>query len=134
MAKTLRETFSNVFGYAAGVQKWITGLFAQGGHEIKWTFAHDFAIGEWTSGRKGVTDTMAQVRKEHATNWKAWAQAVAQLSAMGDLHYQLQRQDVSGRDEWIEFYQDLFVKERDRFYDTFADNEDAKDYLFNLYD
>lgn len=132
--KTLRQTFTNVFSYAAGVQTWISRLFEQGGKEIKWTFAHDFAIGEWVSGKRGVTDTMANVRRDHERNWKAWAQAVAQLSAMADLHYQLKRQGVTGRDEWVEFYQDEFRKERDRFYETFAENDYAKEYLFDLYD
>jgi hypothetical protein len=134
MAKTLRQSFTNVFSYAAGVQKWVTDLFALGDKEIEWTFAHDFAIGEWVSGRYGVTDTMARVRKEHAGNWKAWAQAVAQLSVMSNVHYQLKEQGITGRDEWVEFYHDLFSKERALFYEAFADNDEAKEYLFDLYD
>lgn len=131
---TLKDSFRNVFSYAAGMQAWVKDLFKQGGHEIKYTFAQDFAIADWMGDMKDVRETMERVRSEWASNWRAQAQAVAQLSAMADAHYQLQQQGISGRTAIIDGYHEVFNEERDKFNETFADNNEAKSYLFELYD
>ncbi len=130
----LNEFFSSVFSYAAATQKWINGLFADGGHKIDYSFAHDFAIGEWTSGQKGVRETLDNIRNSWEKNYKAYAQGVAQLSAMADFHYQLKCQCIDGREAWVDFYNDLFNSERERFYKLYENDSDAKSYLFGLYD
>lgn len=132
--KSLFQSFNNVFSYAAGIQKWVNKLFEMNGHEIKWSFAHDFAIADWTTGERGVRETMKRVREAYKDNYKAWAQAVAQLSAMADAHYQLKKQGVTDREAVIGYYHRIFDDERSRFNKRFASSTTAQDYLFELYD
>lgn len=132
--KSLTQSFTNVYSYAAGIQKWVNGLFKMNNHEIRWSFAHDFAIADWVSGERGVRETMERVREAYKDNYKALAQAVAQLSAMADAHYQLKKQGVTGRDAVIDYYHKIFDDERSRYYKHFAENEEAQDYLFELSD
>ena len=134
MSKTLQQSFTNVLTYAAGMQKWVTDLFSMGGHTINYTFAQDFAIADWMSGLDGVRETMQRIRSTWQNDYKAYAQAIASLSAMRDAHYRLKEQGIDGRDTFIDGYDDIYADETDHFYDIYANDSLAKDYLFELTD
>ena len=48
MAKTVYNSFKNVFTYAAGIEKWCKDFYKEmGDKELEYTFPADFAIADW---------------------------------------------------------------------------------------
>ncbi len=131
MAKTLRESFKNVFTYSAGMEDWCKKAY-QGG-ELEYTFVSDFAIADWY-GAKDVKETYNRVIKEWGKDYKAMTEIIIALNLLSWAHDQLRKQGIEGRDEFIELYSNLYYMAKDFFYDTFKDNEKAQDYFFEMTD
>ncbi len=131
MAKTLHESFKNVFTYSAGMEKWCKAFY-QGG-ELEYTFVNDFAIADWY-GAKDVKETYNRVIKEWGKDYKAMTEIVVSLNLLSWAHEQLRKQGIEGRNEFIDLYIELYEKAMDLFHDTFKDNKKAQDYFFNKTD
>lgn len=127
---TLKETFKNVFTYAAGIENWVKQSYP---HEIEYTFAGDFAIADWF-GVNEVNDTFNRVIKEWGQDYKSFTEIVVVLNQLSWANHQLKNQGVSGRDKFIDLYADLYEKARDMFYDKFGTDEEASTYFYRMTD
>ena len=128
----VNEFFKNVFTYAAGMEHFCKRLYADGGKELNYTFANDFAIADWVSGKKGVDDTYRNVKKNWLNNYKAWTEVVVSLNLLSWANDQLKRQGIEGREPYIALYSQMYEKARNTFYKTYGKDEEACEYFFNM--
>ena len=102
----LNQGFKNVLSYSAGMNQWVRNNYPT---ELDYSFASDFAIADWISGKKGVLETYDRVKKEWLNNYKAFTQAAVAINMLSWAHYQLKRQGYEGRDIFIELSQNSSV-------------------------
>lgn len=127
----VQQGFTNVFSYAAGLEKWVNDNLPLG--PLKYTFVSDFAIADWF-GKKDVEDTYKRVKKEWLSDYKAFTEVVIALNMLSWANAALERQGYDGREEYGKLYADLYYRARDDFYDKYEGNTEATDYFFNMTD
>ena len=132
--KNLHESFKNVFTYSAGIESWVKEAYKSVcGRKLKMTFPMDFAIADW-SGKDEVLDTYKNVVEAWGGNYKAFTEIAVSLAYLSYAQGQLKKQGISGRDEFIDLYADLFYKAKDDFYEKFKGNDEATDWFFEWTD
>lgn len=131
MAKQLRQGFKNVTTYSAGMQQWVNNNLPV---KPEYTFAGDFAIADWMTGKDGVIETYYRVKESWLNNYKAFTEVVIALNMLSWAHNQLKKQGYEGRDAFIELYTDLYKQATTDFYNKYEDNEEARDYFFRMTD
>ena len=122
---------TNVFLYAACEERCFERQASECGYQRITTFYSDLSIAEWVSDIAGVQDTYNRVVNEWlsdykyftefvlALNWKAWAWCL---------------QGGRGYVELSDLYSKLYEQARDKFYEHYKDNDEAKDYFFQVTD
>lgn len=130
----LNVFFKNVLSYSASAQQWVDNSFLENGIQCDYSFAGDFAIADWMEGKEGVLDTWKRIKESWSSNYKAMAEAVAQMSMMSWFHYQLMNQGIEGREDVFNFYSHLYHHARGEYYEIFKDNDEAIQHLFQLTD
>ena len=132
MAKQLNQGFKNVFSYSAGMQQWVNNNLP--GEPLQYSFAGDFAIADWMSGKSGVIDTYNRVKSEWLNNYKAFTEAVIAINMLSWAHNQLKQQGYDGRDTFIELYSNLYHLATNDFYEKYEGNEEATSYFYRMTD
>ncbi len=132
MAKQLKDGFTNVLTYSAGMREWVNKNLFNG--PLKYSFAQDFAQADWMSGKNGVIETYGRVKKEWLSNYKAFTEVAIALNMLAWAHNQLRKQGFENRDIFIELYSDMYYQARNDFYQKYDDNEEAKRYFFEMTD
>lgn len=127
----LQEHFTTVFSYAAGIEQWVNDQLPQG--PLKYTFANDLAIADWY-GKDEVKETYERFKKEWLNDYKAFTEVVIAVNMLSWAHNALKNQGISGRDEFISLYSDLYYKAREDFYAKYDGNQEACDYFFQMTD
>ena len=130
--KQLNQGFKNVFTYAAGMEKWVNNSLPYG--PLQYTFASDFAIADWVSGKDGVMDTYKRVKESWLGNYKAFTEAVIAINMLSWAHYNLKQQGYSGRDVFIELYSDLYHQAIQDFYERYKNDRKKCDYFYQMTD
>lgn len=131
----LNEHFKSVESYAAGMQAWVQKYFdSVGNYKMKHSFVEAFAIADWVSGAKGVKDTYKKLLKEYGNNYKDFTELVMAINMLSWGNDQLRKQDIEGREEYIQLYSELYYESRDAFYDKFENDSEACDYFFEMTD
>lgn len=129
----VQQKFRNVSSYASGVQQWCNNAYAESGLDLKYTFAQDFAIADWF-GVKNVRETYARVKKEWLDDYRAFTEVAIALNLLAWANNQLKRQGIDGRDEFIMLYSEMYHEATDDFYERYREDENAKDYFFEMTD
>lgn len=127
----LNEFFKNVFTYGASAEKWVNNFI---GRKLGHTFVNDFAVADWSGGTKAVKQTLKSIHKTWGKDYKAMTDVVIALNNLAWFNDQLKRQGFEGRENYIDFYSDLYFEERDWFYKHFKDNEEAQSYFYEMTD
>ena len=128
----VQQGFTNVFSYAAGLEKWVNDSLPYG--PLKYTFVNDFAIADWVSGKEGVEDTYRRVKEAWLGDYKAFTEVVVAINMLSWANNALKEQGYDGRDEFIELYSNLYYKARDDFYAKYEGNQEACDHFFEMTD
>lgn len=127
----VQQRFTNVFSYAAGLEKWVNDNLPLG--PLKYTFVSDFAIADWF-GKKDVEDTYKRVKNEWLSDYKAFTEVVIALNMLSWANCALKDQGIDDRLPFIRLYADLYYQARHDFYDKYDGNTEATDYFFNMTD
>ena len=127
----IQEKFKDVFSYAAGMEKWVNDSLPLG--PLKYTFVNDFAIADWYDA-DSVKETYLRVKKQWISDYKAFTEVVIALNMLSWAHYELRKQGIDGRDEFIILYSDLFCKATEDFYNKWRDNTEACNHFFEMTD
>lgn len=132
---TLQEHFQNVFTYSRGIENWCKKAYNanQDQYEFQYTFISDFAIADWHS-ESAVKDTYNQFIKEYSDDYEALTELIISLNMLSWANAKLCDQGIEDREKFVELYADLYYEAKDTFYDNFADDKEAKQYMFNLTD
>ena len=128
----VQQGFTNVFSYAAGLEKWVNDSLPYG--PLEHTFVSDFAIADWVSGKEGVEDTYRRVKESWLGDYKAFTEVVVAINMLSWANNALKGQGYDGRDEFIELYSNLYYKAREDFYAKYEDNQEACDHFFEMTD
>ena len=102
----------------------------------------DLAIAECCEGIKDMKSTIAQYLREVKTDYKKFTdvvESVRHLSfwyAQKEIHYSdgTRKPNDHYSREFGEFCSDEYYRLKQLFYDTFADNEEAQQYFFDVDD
>lgn len=127
----LKQNFSNVLSYAAGMERWVNCQLPLG--PLQYTFASDFAIADWY-GANDVKDTYERVKESWLPDYKAFTEVVIALNMLSWAHNALKALGIDGRDEFITLYSELYHRATSDFYDKHRDNRDACDYFYRMTD
>lgn len=127
----LKQNFSNVFSYAAGMEDWVNKSLPYG--PLRYTFVSDFSIADWY-GVDGVKETYERVKAEWLDNVEAFTEVVIALNMLSWAHDTLKQQGIDERDDFICLYSDLYLRAKDDFYDRHGSDDDACDYFFRMTD
>ena len=134
MAKTVHNSFKNVFTYAAGIEKWCKDFYKEmGDKELEYTFPADFAIADWY-GEDAVRNTFKKVIKSWGDDYKAFTEIVLSINLLSWANDQLVKQGMTDREKWVDFYTDLYYDAQDKFYAKCGGNDEACDYFFEMTD
>lgn len=96
--------------------------------EFSTTFMQDFAIAD-RFGAAAVKDTYERVIEEWHSDYRYMTELVIVLNQRCWSWWQRNHESELGR-----LYSDLYYKAKDKFYEIFANNEEACDYFFNMTD
>lgn len=140
----------NVFQYATIVEmNWKANLNEMSGFEPKYTFYHDFAIAEFCQSKgldkNAIKKTYNEVIKSWGNNYKALTEIILVLNHKCWAFFADENKDNSVDGNYLgiskeksnvisKMYQDLYEKADAFFFEKFADNEEAKDYYFEVTD
>lgn len=131
----LNKHFKSAASYGAGMQAWVQRYFnIMGGYKMKHSFVEAFAIADWVSGTNGIRDTYNKLLKEYGNNYKDFTELVMAINMLSWAHDQLRKQNIEDREEYIQYYSELYYEARDAFYDKFEGNSEACDYFFEMTD
>ena len=130
MAKTIYDSFKNVFSYAAGVEDWCRNSWD---FDLEYTFCNDFALADWVS-EKAVYDTYKNVIRNWKDDYKAFTEFVVSLNLLSWANDQLVKQGFTDREKFVGIYSDLYYKATREFYDEYKDNDEACRYFFDMTD
>ena len=134
MAKTVHNSFKNVFTYAAGIEQWCKDFYKEmGDKELEYTFGYDFAIADWI-GDDAVRDTFKRVIKSWGDNYKAFTEIVLAINLLSWANDQLARQGITDRGKLVDLYCELYYDAKDKFYKKYNGNNEATEYFFNMTD
>ena len=134
MAKTVYNSFKNVFTYAAGIEKWCKDFYYNAsGNKLDYTFCADFAIADWR-GENAVRETFKRVIKSWGNSYKAFTEIVLALNLLSWANDQLARQGITDRGKLVDLYCELYYDAKDKFYKKYNGNNEATEYFFNMTD
>ena len=132
MTKQLYQGFINVLSYSAAMQQWVNNSLPRG--PLQYSFAGDFAIADWTSGKSGVLNTYDKVKKSWLNNYKAFTEVVIAINMLSWAHYQLKKLGYDGRDTFIELYTELYHRATNDFCEKYEGNDEATNYFYQMTD
>lgn len=72
--------------------------------------------------------------KEYGNNYKDFTELVMAINMLSWGNDQLRKQDIEGREEYIQYYSELYYESRDAFYNKFENDSEACDYFFEMTD
>ena len=130
----VQEYFNDVFNYAYGVEEWIKKYFKSVNYEIEYTFASDLALVDWYGKQEDVKETYQRIKNNWIDDYKAFTEAVMCINMLSWANDQLIKQGFDDREEWVEFYSELYYQARDDFYNKYENNEESCDYFFKTTD
>lgn len=130
----VQEYFNDVFSYAYGIEEWIKKHFKSVNYKIEYTFASDLAIVDWYGKKEEVNESYNRIKKSWIDDYKAFTEFVMCINMLSWANEQLIKQGFDDREEWVEFYSELYYQARDDFYEKYEDNEEACDYFFRTTD
>lgn len=130
--KQLNQGFKNVLTYAAGMETWVNNNLH--GNPLKYSFARDFAIADWMSGKAGVLETYRRVKNSWIGDYKAFTEVVLALNMLSWAHNQLKKQGYVERDTFIDLYSDLYKQSMADFYEKYEGDEEKCNYFFQMTD
>ena len=127
----VQQGFTNVFSYAAGLEKWVNDSLPLG--PLKYTFVSDFAIADWF-GENEVKETYERVKNEWLSDYKAFTEVVIALNMLSWANSALTDQGYEDRLRFGKLYANLYYTAREDFYDKYDGNEEACDHFFRMTD
>ena len=117
----------NVFEYAAANEAAFEKYWSECGHERKTTFFSDLSIAEWC-GADGVKRTYNSVIKEWMQNLVYITEFIACLGVKAT------QWSSCGNPAMCKLYSRLYERGVRAFYNHYANDEEAKDYFFQMTD
>lgn len=117
----------NIFQIAAAKQAQFNAQVSETGYHAFTTFYSDLTIAELVEGAKGVKGTFNDVVKSWLDDYKYFTEFVMSLNYKAWEH-------ANTNQRLSELYSDLYYKADEMFYEHYAENEEAKDYYFNVTD
>jgi hypothetical protein len=129
-----QEFFKDVHHYAAGMEEWCKKLYDKlCGGKLEYTFVSDFAIGDWY-GIDSAKETYSRVKKSWLADYKAFTEVVISLNLLAWANDQLSKQGIEDRDQFTEFYSELYYTARDDYYKHYKGDQEKCDYIFSMTD
>lgn len=98
------------------------------GCERKYTFMHDFSIGEWCESWRGLLDTLRRCLVEYCDNEKAASELVLCVNLKAWEHH------ARGNANWARLYSLLYEDIRDLMYDYYEGDEEKTSYMWRYLD
>ena len=130
----VQEYFNDVFSYAYGIEAWIENYFKSVNFELEYTFASDLAIVDWFGNKEEVKESYNRIKNSWIDDYKAFTQVVMCVNMLSWANDQLIKHCFDDREEWVDFYSDLYYQARDDFYSKYENNEEACNYFFKCTD
>lgn len=130
----VQEYFNDVFSYAYGIEAWIEKYFKSVNFELEYTFASHLAIVDWFGNKEEVKESYNRIKNSWIDDYKAFTEVVMCVNMLSWANDQLLKHSFDDREEWVDFYSDLYYQARDDFYSKYENNKEACDYFFKCTD
>lgn len=130
----IQDKYKSAIDFAAPLEEWVRKYFDSVGYEMKYTFVKDIVLAEYTSGEEGVMSTYNSLKKNYKDDYKALTELVMVINMLSWANDFLSRANFDDREEWINFYSNLYYESKDYFYDIYTGNKEACDYFFQTTD
>ena len=130
----VQEYFNDEFSYAYSIEAWIEKYFKSVNFELEYTFASDLAIVDWFGNKEEVKESYNSIKNSWIDDYKAFTEVVMCVNMLSWANDQLLKHSFDDREEWVDFYSDLYYQARDDFYSKYENNEEACNYFFKCTD
>ena len=130
----VKEVFLSSEDYASSIANYVRAYFQGNGYNLLTPAAYELALAEWIGGLEDVKKVYGNLFARYKEDYKKLTDLVMQVNMLSWANDTLMRQGFEGREEYLEFYSELYYKAKDSFYDIYSGNEEACDYYFNTTD
>ena len=130
----IQEKFADVFHYAYGAEAWVNNYFKSVGYKCGHTFVSDLCLIDWFGDKLRVLQTYKRLVRELGTDYKTFTEIVMCVNLLSWFNDKLIDEGFEDREEWCEFYANLYYEARELFYEKYGENDEACDWFFQCTD
>ena len=130
----IKEVYISSAFYASSIADYVRAYFMGNGYKLLTPTAYELALAEYIGGKEDAKKVYNTLFNRYKDDYKKLTDLVMQVNMLSWANDTLIHQGFEGREEWLEFYAELYYEARDSFYDTYSGNDEACGYYFETTD